>query len=125
MASSFRSSSQILSYHSGAGAGIRSLAEPILGTTSDFAGIVFAILGIAARLERRRILERTARGRADARANGVKLKACGERRRSSYSGELSSGDAFPAARLSAMTCFKYSMPSRVKAVMASSPRPWT
>jgi DNA invertase Pin-like site-specific DNA recombinase len=51
-----------------AGAGIRSLAEPYLDTTSDFAEIIFAILGVAAKLERRRILERTARGRADAKA---------------------------------------------------------
>src|SRR6185437_11684908 len=56
-----------------AGAGIRSLAEPFLDTTSDFAEIVFAILGVAAKLERRRILERTARGREDARAKGVKF----------------------------------------------------
>ena len=56
-----------------AGAGIRSLAEPFLHTTSDFAEIVFAILGMAAKLERRRILERTARGRADAQAKGVKF----------------------------------------------------
>ena len=56
-----------------AGAGIRSLAEPYLDTTSDFAEIVFAILGVATKLERRRILERTARGRADAKANGVKF----------------------------------------------------
>ena len=40
--------------------------EPYLDTTSDFAEIIFAILGVAAKLERRRILERTARGRADA-----------------------------------------------------------
>jgi Resolvase, N terminal domain len=33
-----------------AGAGIRSLAEPFLDTTSDFAEIVFAILGVAAML---------------------------------------------------------------------------
>src|SRR5690242_12730338 len=56
-----------------AGAGIRSLAEPYLDTTSDFAEIVFAILGVAATLERRRILERTARGRAAAKPNGVKF----------------------------------------------------
>jgi hypothetical protein len=56
-----------------AGAGIRSLAEPFLDTTSDFAEIIFAILVVAAKLERRRILERTARGRADAKANGVKF----------------------------------------------------
>ena len=55
------------------GAGIRSLAEPFLDTTSDFAEIIFAILGVAAKLERRRILERTARGRADAKAKGVKF----------------------------------------------------
>src|ERR1700680_4444125 len=56
-----------------AGAGIRSLAEPYLDTTSDFAEIVFAILGVAAKLERRRILERTVRGRADAKEKGVKF----------------------------------------------------
>jgi DNA invertase Pin-like site-specific DNA recombinase len=56
-----------------AGAGVRSLAEPFLDTTSDFAEIVFAILGVTAKLERRRILERTARGRADAKAKGVKF----------------------------------------------------
>ena len=43
-----------------AGAGIRSLAEPFLDTTSDFAEIVFAILGVAAE-----------RGREDAK--GVKF----------------------------------------------------
>jgi DNA invertase Pin-like site-specific DNA recombinase len=59
--------------HAARRAGIRSLAEPFLDTTSDFAEIIFAILGVAAKLERRRILERTARGRADAKANGVKF----------------------------------------------------
>jgi DNA invertase Pin-like site-specific DNA recombinase len=56
-----------------AGAGIRSLAEPYLDTTSDFAEIVFAILGVAAKLERRRNLEPTARGRANAKDKGVKF----------------------------------------------------
>src|SRR5690349_8242297 len=56
-----------------AGAGIRSLAEPFLDTTSDFAEIVFAILGVAAKLEHRRIKERTAQGRADAKVKGVKF----------------------------------------------------
>jgi DNA invertase Pin-like site-specific DNA recombinase len=54
-------------------AGIRSLVEPYLDTTSDLAEIVSAILRVAAKLERRRIVERTARGRADAKANGVKF----------------------------------------------------
>lgn len=55
------------------GAGIRSLAEPILDITSDFAEIVFAILGVAAKLEHRGILERTARGRDDAKAKGARF----------------------------------------------------
>ena len=56
-----------------AGAGLRSLAEPVLDTTSDFAELVLAMLGVSAKLERRRIVERTARGRADAKAKGVKF----------------------------------------------------
>jgi DNA invertase Pin-like site-specific DNA recombinase len=56
-----------------AGAGLRSLVEPVLDTTSDFAELVLAMLGVAAKLERRRIIERTARGRADAKAKGVKF----------------------------------------------------
>jgi DNA invertase Pin-like site-specific DNA recombinase len=56
-----------------AGAGLRSLAEPVLDTTGDFADLVLAMLGVAAKLERRRIAERIARGRADAKAKGVKF----------------------------------------------------
>jgi DNA invertase Pin-like site-specific DNA recombinase len=56
-----------------AGAGLRSIAEPVVDTTSDFAELVLAMLGVAAKLERRRILERTARGRADAKAKGIKF----------------------------------------------------
>jgi DNA invertase Pin-like site-specific DNA recombinase len=56
-----------------AGAGPRSIAEPVVDTTSDFAELVLAMLGVATKLERRRILERTARGRADAKAKGVKF----------------------------------------------------
>jgi DNA invertase Pin-like site-specific DNA recombinase len=55
------------------GAGLRSLAEPVLDTTGDFAELVLAMLGVAAKLERRRITERTACGRADAAAKGVKF----------------------------------------------------
>jgi DNA invertase Pin-like site-specific DNA recombinase len=47
-------------------AGLRSIAEPMSDTTSDFAERVLAMLGIAAKLERRRMMERTAHGRADA-----------------------------------------------------------
>ena len=56
-----------------AGAGLRSLAEPVVDTTSDFAELVLAMLGVAAKLERRRMIERTARGRADAKAKGVRF----------------------------------------------------
>jgi DNA invertase Pin-like site-specific DNA recombinase len=56
-----------------AGAGLRSIAEPVVDTTSDFAELVLAMLGVAAKLERPRILERTARGRADAKAKSVKF----------------------------------------------------
>ena len=56
-----------------AGAGLRSLAEPVVDTTSDFADLVLAMLGVSAKLERRRIAERTARGRADAKAKGVQF----------------------------------------------------
>jgi DNA invertase Pin-like site-specific DNA recombinase len=41
--------------------------------TSDFVEIIFANLGVAAKLERHGILERIARGRADAKANSVKF----------------------------------------------------
>lgn len=56
-----------------AGVGLRSLAEPVVDTTSDFAEMVLAVLGVAAKLERRRIKERKARGRADTKAKGVQF----------------------------------------------------
>ena len=56
-----------------AGAGLRSIAEPLIDTTSDFKELILAIFGIAAKLERRRIIDRTTRGRADAKAKGVKF----------------------------------------------------
>jgi DNA invertase Pin-like site-specific DNA recombinase len=56
-----------------AGAGLRSIAKPVVDTTSDFAELVLALLGVAAKPERRRIKERTTRGRADAKAKGVKF----------------------------------------------------
>ena len=61
-----------------AGAGLRSLAEPVLDTTGDFAELVLAMLGVAAKLERRRIAERTARGRADAKAEGREVRTQAE-----------------------------------------------
>jgi DNA invertase Pin-like site-specific DNA recombinase len=56
-----------------AGAGLRSIAEPLIDTSSDFKELILAIFGIAAKLERRRIIDRTARGRADTKTKGVKF----------------------------------------------------
>ena len=56
-----------------AGAGFRSIAEPIVDTTSQFAEVIIAVLGVAASYERHRITERTAAGRVQAKARGVKF----------------------------------------------------
>ena len=56
-----------------AGAGFRSLAEPLVDTTSELAEVVIAVLGIAAKYERGRIIERTSAGRTQAKARGVKF----------------------------------------------------
>lgn len=49
-----------------AGVGLRSLAEPVIDTTSEFSDIVLAVLGLAARLKHNRTRECTAIGRAAA-----------------------------------------------------------
>lgn len=56
-----------------AGVGLRSLAEPMLDTTNELAEVVLAILGLTAKLEHRRIHQRTAAGRAKAKADGVRF----------------------------------------------------
>jgi hypothetical protein len=76
------------------GAGIQSLAEPFLDTTSDFAEIVFAILGVGeartsphsrphgARTCRRQIQGRGIRPEAEAhRTSAARSTGAGERRR--------------------------------------------
>ena len=55
-----------------AGAELRSVPEPVLDTTGDFAELLVAVLRVAAKLERRRIDARTARCRGDAKSKGVK-----------------------------------------------------
>jgi DNA invertase Pin-like site-specific DNA recombinase len=57
------------------GAGLASVHWPSRSSIPRpiFAEIVFAILGVAAKREHRRIKERTARGCADAKAKGVKF----------------------------------------------------
>ena len=54
------------------GAGLKSLADSAVDTTSDFAEVVLDNLGVAAKLERQRILDRTARSYTTAKARGVK-----------------------------------------------------
>jgi DNA invertase Pin-like site-specific DNA recombinase len=78
-----------------AGAGLRSIAEPVVDTTSDFAELVLAMLGVAAKLECRRILERTARGRADARPRASNSAAS---RRSPRTSNRRPANASPPAR---------------------------
>lgn len=56
-----------------AGVCLRSIAEPAVDTTSDFAELVLAMRGVAVKLERRLIKERTERGLTDAKTKGVKF----------------------------------------------------
>ena len=49
-----------------AGAGLRSLAEPVVDTTSDFAELVLAMLGVFAKLERRAAIAARRAGSAKA-----------------------------------------------------------
>jgi len=56
-----------------AGAHLKSFAEPYIDMSSDAKEIALAALGIAAKFERRRIKERTMRGRALANGKGVKF----------------------------------------------------
>ena len=55
------------------GVGLRSLAEPILDTTSELREVIIALLGMMAKMERHRIVERTSRGRREAKERGVKF----------------------------------------------------
>ncbi|GJE60012.1 recombinase family protein [Methylobacterium trifolii] len=56
-----------------AGVALRSLAEPLIDTSSEFADIVLAVLGLATKLEHKRIRERTAIGRAATKAASKRL----------------------------------------------------
>lgn len=56
-----------------AGVGLRSIAEPMIDTTNEMAGVVLAVLGVAATLEHKRLRERTTAGRAKAKDDGVKF----------------------------------------------------
>jgi len=63
----------VIARHAARRSGVAVTGRAVVDTTSDFAELVLAMLGVAAKLEHRRIMERTARGRADAKAKGVKF----------------------------------------------------
>jgi DNA invertase Pin-like site-specific DNA recombinase len=54
-------------------AGFRSLADPMIDTTSPHGKLIIAVLGALAEFERSMILARTAEGRKRAQSNGVKF----------------------------------------------------
>jgi hypothetical protein len=94
-----------------AGAGLRSIAEPVVDTTSDFAELVLAMLGVAAKLERRRIAERTARGGPTPKPTASNSAASRSSRRTSRKRPVSApppvrrSAALPAATTSAKARF--------------------
>jgi len=55
------------------GAGFRSLADPMIDTTSPHGKLIIAVLGALAEFERSMILSRTAEGRRRAQAAGVRF----------------------------------------------------
>jgi DNA invertase Pin-like site-specific DNA recombinase len=56
-----------------AGAGFRSLADPMIDTTSPHGKLILAVLAALAELERSMILSRTSEGRKRAQARGVRF----------------------------------------------------
>jgi DNA invertase Pin-like site-specific DNA recombinase len=54
-------------------AGFKSLADPMIDTTSPHGKLILAVLGALAEFERSMILARTGEGRARAKARGVKF----------------------------------------------------
>ena len=54
-------------------AGFKSIADPMIDTTSPHGKLILAVLGALAEFERSMILSRTAEGRARAKARGVRF----------------------------------------------------
>jgi DNA invertase Pin-like site-specific DNA recombinase len=73
LARSTRDLLNVLASVSEKGAGFRSLADPMIDTTSAHGKLIIAVLGALAEFERSMILARTADGRARAMARGVKF----------------------------------------------------
>jgi DNA invertase Pin-like site-specific DNA recombinase len=103
-----------------AGGGLRSIAEPVVDTTSDFGELVLARLGVAAKLERRRILERTARAAGPMRRRRASHSAASRNslptssaRRASASTPASHSAALRAATVSVRRRFHVCKPARL------------
>jgi DNA invertase Pin-like site-specific DNA recombinase len=73
LARSTRDLLNVLATISDKGAGFRSIADPMLDTTSPHGKLILAVLGALAEFERSMILARTADGRARAQARGVRF----------------------------------------------------
>jgi DNA invertase Pin-like site-specific DNA recombinase len=72
LARSTRELLNVLGSVSEKGAGFRSLADPVINTTSPHGKLIIAVLGALAEFERSMILARTADGRARAQVRGVR-----------------------------------------------------
>jgi DNA invertase Pin-like site-specific DNA recombinase len=73
LARSTRDLLNVLATVSEKGAGFRSLADPMIDTTSPHGKLILAVLGALAKFERSMILARTAEGRKRAQARGVRF----------------------------------------------------
>jgi DNA invertase Pin-like site-specific DNA recombinase len=73
LARSTRDLLNVLATVSEKGAGFRSIADPMIETTSRHGKLIVAVLGALAEFERSMILARTADGRARAQARGIRF----------------------------------------------------
>src|SRR5215472_5264246 len=73
LARSTRDLLNVLATVSERGAGFRSLADPMIDTTSPHGRLILAVLGALAEFERSMILARTSEGRRRAQARGVRF----------------------------------------------------
>jgi DNA invertase Pin-like site-specific DNA recombinase len=73
LARSTRDLLNVLAQVSEKGAGFRSLADPMIDTTSPHGKLILAVLGALAEFERSMILARTSEGRARAQARGIRF----------------------------------------------------
>jgi DNA invertase Pin-like site-specific DNA recombinase len=73
LARSTRDLLNVLASISEKGAGFRSLADPMIDTTSPHGKLIIAVLGALAEFERSMILARTADGRMRAQERGVQF----------------------------------------------------